>query len=151
MDIVKWNPFREMEDIMNRYQRLMRHTLPQLGFESETDLEKADWHPRVDIIETEKAYIVKAELPEVEKKDIDISVNQGLLTIRGERKREKEEKSKRFHRIERSYGNFSRSFRFPNEIEEDKIEADFKDGVLQITLPKSAKAAKQKQISINIK
>jgi len=100
--------------------------------------------------ETEKAFIVKVELPEVEKKDIDISVNQGLLTIRGERKREKEEKSKRFHRIERSFGSFSRSFRFPNDIEEDKIEANFKDGVLQITLPKSAKA-KQKQISINIK
>jgi len=150
MDIVKWNPFQEMEDIMNRYQRLMRHTLPQLDLEPETDLAKADWHPRADIAETEKAFIVKVELPEVEKKDIDISVNQGLLTIRGERKREKEEKSKRFHRIERSFGSFSRSFRFPNDIEEDKIEANFKDGVLQITLPKSAKA-KQKQISINIK
>lgn len=150
MELVKWNPMQEMEDIMNRYQKLMGRTFSPLDFEPELDLAKADWAPRVDIAETEKAYTLKAELPAVEKKDISISINQGLLTIKGERKQEKEEKGKRFHRMERIYGSFSRSFRFPDDIEEEKIEADFKDGILQVTLPKSEKA-KRKFKSIDIK
>jgi len=150
MDLVKWNPMREMEDIMNRYQKLMGHSFSPLGFEPELDLTKADWQPRVDIAETDKAYTVKAELPAVEKKDVSISIDSGLLTIKGERKQEKEEKGKRFHRTERVYGSFIRSFRFPDDIDEEKIEADFKDGILRISLPKSEKA-KQKIKSISVK
>ena len=109
-----------------------------------------DWAPRVDIAETETEFVIKAEIPEVKKEDVKISVEDGALKISGERKQEKEEKDKKFHRVERFYGSFMRSFILPDNIDESKIEATFKDGVLNVALPKTEKA-KPKALEVKVK
>jgi HSP20 family protein len=106
-----------------------------------TDL-TMEWAPRLDLAETPTAIEVKAELPGLEKKDIDISLESGHLIIKGEKHQEKEEKDKRFHRIERTYGSFYRLVRLPAEVQPDKIEAIYEDGVLKVTLPKTEEAKK---------
>jgi HSP20 family protein len=109
----------------------------------------ADWTPSVDISETEGEYQIKAEIPDVKKEDVKITLEDGVLTIQGERKHEKEEKGKKFHRIERSYGSFARTFALPDVIEVDQVKAEFKDGVLSLHLPKSEKA-KPKAIEVKV-
>jgi HSP20 family protein len=128
--------FREMEEMTDRFNRYFG----PLGrpYEKEA-LKVAEWAPVVDIEETGAEYLVKAELPEVEKKDVKVTVENGMLTIQGERKQEKEENGKKFHRIERSYGTFLRTFTVPEEVDAMKVAADFKDGVLRVHLPKSEK------------
>ena len=106
--------------------------------------------PRVDIAETDKEFSIKAEIPEVKKEDVKVTVDNGVLTIRGERKQEKEEKDKKFHRVERFYGSFMRSFTLPDNVDESKIEASFKDGMLNLTIPKT-EATKPKAIDVKIK
>lgn len=109
----------------------------------------AAWSPAVDIAEDEQAITIKADLPEVDKKDIHVGVENGMLTIRGERKREKEEKKKNYHRVERSFGSYERSFSLPEAVEKDKIIAECKNGVLTVTLPKRPEAkAKAAQIEV---
>ena len=98
-----------------------------------------DWTPVVDIQETDVEYLVKVELPEVKKEDVKVTVENGVLTLQGERKQEKEEKGKKFHRIERSYGSFLRTFTVPLDTDETKVAADFKDGILKVHLPKTEK------------
>lgn len=98
------------------------------------------WSPKVNLAETEKEHQVTAVLPGVEEKDVEVTIDQGLLTIKGEKKEEKEEKNKNYHRVERLYGSFQRSFTLPKEIEEEKVEANFKNGVLSVKLPKSWEA-----------
>ena len=98
--------------------------------------EDGGWLPSVDVSETDKEFIVKAELPGMEAKDIDVSLQRDVLTIRGERKNEHEEKEENFHRVVRSYGSFCRAFRLPREVDGEKVDADYKDGVLKIRLPK---------------
>ncbi len=127
--------FREMEEMSDRLNRLFAYPRP---YEKEA-LKLAEWSPVVDIQETETEYLVKAELPEVLKENVKVTVENGVLTIQGERKQEKEEKGKKFHRIERSYGTFLRTFTVPEEVEATKVAADFKDGVLRIRLPKTEK------------
>jgi HSP20 family protein len=119
---------------------------PRLGRE---DFTVAEWSPKVDIVETDKEYTIKAELPEVNKEDVKISVENGELCISGERKQEKEEKGKKFHRIERVYGSFMRSFTLPGNADEANIKASFKDGMLNLTLPKTAQA-KPRVTEVNI-
>ena len=109
----------------------------------------ADWTPSVDISETDGEYLIKAEIPDVKKEDVKVTVEDGVLTIQGERKHEKEEKGTKFHRIERSYGTFVRTFSLPDVIDEEKVKADFKDGVLNLHLPKSEKA-KPKAIEVKV-
>ncbi len=109
----------------------------------------AEWAPVVDIQETETEYLVKADLPEVEKKDVQVTVQEGVLTIQGERKQEKEEKGRKFHRVERSYGTFLRTFTVPEDAEETKVTADFKDGVLRVHLPKTEKP-RSKAIEVKV-
>jgi HSP20 family protein len=99
-----------------------------------------EWQPTVDVTEDKDAVTVKAELPGVEQKDIAVSLQDGVLTIKGEKQAEKEEKDKRFHRVERSYGAFVRSIRLPAAVDAGKVTASFKDGVVTITLPKSPEA-----------
>ena len=106
--------------------------------------QNTQWVPNIDIAENEKEFLVRAEVPGIDKKDIDITLSEGLLTIRGEKKCENEEESENFHRIESHYGSFTRSFRMPSEVENTKIEANYKDGVLNITLPKAEAAAPKK-------
>ena len=109
----------------------------------------ADWAPLVDIAEDEKEYVIKAELPEVTKDDVKVSLQEGVLTITGERKFEKEEKGKKYHRVERAYGSFARSFSLPEDADATKVQAEFKDGVLKVHLPKSEKA-KPKSVEVKV-
>jgi HSP20 family protein len=146
MAIVKWDPFREIEDMFARYNR-------SIGWprrESQEVMASGDWSPRVDIAETDNEFIIKAEVPEIKKEDVKVTVDNGVLTIRGERKQEKEEKNKKFHRIERYYGGFSRTFTLPNNVDETKIEASFKDGMLNLQIPK-VEEAKPKAIEVKVK
>jgi HSP20 family protein len=109
--------------------------------------EETTFTPAFDVSETEKELIIKAEVPGIDKKDININLSDGLLTIKGEKKHEKEEESENYHRVERRYGTFSRTVRLPFEVEVDKVDATYKDGVLKITVPKS-EAAKPRKIEI---
>ena len=145
--LAKWNPFRELEEIQNRLGSLFPRTAVRgLGQEAMT---VSEWTPLVDITEDEKEYLIKAELPEVNKEDVKVTVENGTLTVTGERKFEKEEKGKKYHRIERAYGSFVRSFTLPESAAGDKVSADFKDGVLKVHLPKSAEA-KPKSIDVKV-
>ncbi len=148
MNLVKWNPFRELEDVSNRLNSLFGK-LPARGESGADMLAVADWMPTVDISETDAGYLIKAEIPEVKKEDVKVNIQDGMLTISGERHQEKEEKSQKFHRIERAYGSFSRSFRMPDDADENTVNAEFKDGMLNVTLPKSKKA-ETKSVSVSI-
>lgn len=148
MNLVKWDPFRELEDVSKRLNRIFGQ--PPARTESDNEmLAVADWAPSVDISETDSAYLVKAEIPGVKKEDVKVTIQGGMLTIQGERKQEKEEKNKKFHRVERCYGSFMRSFRVPDDADEAKVKAEFKDGMLNVTLSKSKKAA-AKAINVSV-
>jgi HSP20 family protein len=147
MNIVKWHPFRELEDLQTRLNRVFGE-VPFRRIEEEVPF-FAKWTPAVDIQETEKEYLIKAELPEVKKENVKVEVLDGMLTIEGERTQEKEEKGKKFHKIEREYGKFMRQFTLPPEVATDKMEAEFKDGVLNVHLPKTA-VAKPKAIEVKV-
>jgi HSP20 family protein len=108
-----------------------------------------EWLPSLDVAETKDEIVVKAEVPGMDPKDIDISLSDGLLTIKGEKKQEREEKEEDYHLVERSYGTFTRSIRLPKEVRREKISASYKNGVLKVTLPKSEEA-KQKEIKIKV-
>jgi len=148
MTLVRWDPFRELEDMSDRLNRVFnRSALPRTN-DKET-MVVADWVPSVDVSETEGEYQIKVEIPDVKKEDVKVTLEEGVLTIQGERKHEKEEKGTRYHRVERSYGRFVRSFTLPDLIDEGKVKAEFKDGVLNLQLPKSEKA-KPKAIEVKV-
>lgn len=148
MAITRWDPMRELEDMTNRLNRMFGSSLSTRGTDRET-MTFPDWHPSVDVSETAENYLIQAELPQVKKEDIKVSVDKGVLRISGERKQEKEEKDKRYHRIERSYGSFMRSFSLPEDVDADHIHADIKDGVLSVKLNKVApKAPPARQIQV---
>jgi HSP20 family protein len=151
MSIVSWDPFRELEDMSSRLNRVFGRS--GLARTSEANEQNAltvfDWAPRVDISETPEEFQIKAELPDVKKEDVKVSVDAGVLRIEGERKQEKEEKGKKFHRVERTYGSFLRTFTLPDNVDETKIQADVKDGVLNVRLGKAAKA-KPKAIEVKV-
>lgn len=144
--ITKWNPYRELEEIQNRLSRVFGEVPWRVRDE---DMFSADWAPALDIQETEKEYAVKVDLPEVKKEDIKVELLDGALTIQGERKQEKEEKGKKYHRVERQYGQFVRRFALPGEVDATKIQAQFKDGVLTVTMPKTA-AATPKPVEVKV-
>jgi len=144
----RWDPFKELEEISDRFNRIFGR-LPEHRPAGQEALTVADWMPAVNISEDDKEYLLKAEIPEVDKKDVKVSVEDGVLSIQGERKKEKEEKGKKFHRIESSYGSFFRSFTLPQNIAEHKLTADFKDGTLLVHLPKTEKA-KPKSIEVKV-
>ena len=148
MTLVRWDPFRELEDVSDRLNRMFARPAAPRANGKETMI-VADWTPSVDISETEGEYQIKAEIPDVKKEDVKVTLEDGVLTIQGERKHEKEEKSKKYHRIERSYGSFVRTFSLPDVIDEEKVKAEFKDGVLNLHLPKSEKA-KPKAIEVKV-
>lgn len=134
MALMRWEPFREFEDIQARLNRLFGGSGLRAA---DQNFSFTDWAPAVDIEETEKEYLVKADLPEVKKEDVKVTVDDGVLTVEGERRQEKEEKNRRFHRVERAYGKFVRRFELPTEVDAAKVQADFKEGVLNVHLPKS--------------
>jgi len=144
MQLTRWNPFVELDDIQQRLNRLFLDRTAKTG-----EATFADFMPPVDIEETDIAFVVKADLPDVKKDAIKIHVQEGVLQIEGERTQQKEEQGKRFHKIEREYGRFVRRFALPAEVDPDKVRAEFKDGVLEVTLPK-APAAKPKMIDVKV-
>ena len=135
--------FSEMDDLVKK----MWFGFPFHNLQEDMDIA---WSPRLDVSETENGLEIVADLPGMEKKDIKVSLEDNLLTIQGERKEEKESKDKQYHTIERRSGSFYRALRLPVEVEKDKVEAAFKDGVLTLRLPKS-KEAKKKVAQIEIK
>jgi HSP20 family protein len=145
MDIMKWDPFRELEGIQTRLDRVFG----EAPFRPEAEATFADWAPAVDIQETESEYLVKADLPDVKKEDVKVEFDEGVLTVEGDRKLEKDEKGTKFHKIERTYGKFVRRFALPTEVDATKLSAEFKNGVLSVHLPK-APDTKPKAISVKV-
>lgn len=144
MTLMKWDPWREIEDMFDRYTKAVG--LPRGGQEA---LASPDWTPRVDIAETEEEFLIKADIPGVDKDHVRVSVENGVLAIHGERKTEKEEKGKKFHRVERFAGTFVRRFTVPDNVDPGGIRAVFKDGMLHLHLPKTEKA-RPKAIDIHV-
>ena len=147
-NLTRWDPFREMDDLQKRLNSIFGLS-PARQINGKEEMTVAQWLPLVDITEDDKEYLIKAELPEVRKEDVKVTVENGVLTISGERKLEKEEKDKRYHRIERAYGSFTRSFQVPDDADEAKVGAEFKDGVLVVRLAKSEKA-RPKSIEVKV-
>lgn len=144
-----WNPLTELDDIHNRLTSMFSRTGARRQDGGNENMTVAEWSPLVDITEDDKEYLIKAELPEVKKDAVKVTVENGILNITGERKFEKEEKGKKYHRIERSFGSFVRSFTLPDDADANKVSAECRDGVLLVHLAKS-EAAKPKQIEVKV-
>ena len=138
MAVVRWDAFRDLNILQDRMNRLFDNA--GRGWKSDEPSATTTWSPSVDIFETEGEIVVKAELPGMERKDITLNLENNVLTLKGERRFEKETKEENYHRIERSYGSFLRSFTLPDAADGSKVSADFKDGVLTVHLPKGEKA-----------
>jgi HSP20 family protein len=143
------DPLKELLDLQERMNRLFDQTLARTRGEEE-GIAASTWMPAVDIYETPDRVVMKAELPGLSREDVEINVRDNTLSLRGERRFEKEVKEENYLRIERAYGSFQRSFSLPATIQQEKIKAIFKDGVLEVTLPK-AEEARPKQIKIDVK
>lgn len=148
MAIVNWSPFREFEDLFDRYNRVFNRSL--LAAAEGENAPVVQWRPAANISETDKEYLIKAELPEVQKKDVEVTVHEGVITIRGERRFERTDDSERQHRVESFYGSFARSFSLPQDADESKIYAETKDGVLKVHIPKTAQS-RPKPIEIQVR
>ena len=149
MPIVRWEPFRNLLTLQERMNRLFEESVRGAGRGQEEDWAMGAWAPAVDIYEKGSDVVLKAELPGVEPKDVDIRIENNVLTLSGERKLDTEVQRENYHRVERAYGSFTRAFTLPSTVDTSKVKADFKDGVLRITLPKREEA-KPKQIQIDI-
>lgn len=142
MSIIRWEPFQEMDDLLRRLSPFVgRSALRQ---------QTGEWSPVANISETDKEYLIKAELPEVKKEDVKVTLDSGVITISGERKQQKEQKDENEIRVESFYGSFSRSFSLPENVDASNVRAESKDGVLRIHIPKTAQA-KPKSIAIDVK
>ena len=142
-----WAPFQDLVTIQDRLNNLFEDTM---GYKDDKSLASTTWKPMVDIFEDEQAITIKAELPEIDEKDIQINLDNNMLTIKGERKLEKEEKKESYHRVERYYGSFQRSFELPTTADLDNIAASYDRGVLKIVLPKKENN-KPRKVQIEIK
>ena len=151
MAIVRFEPFRDLVSLQERMNRLFDESFRGAGrpVADEDWALGGTWAPAVDIFEQDGNIVLKAEVPGIDAKDVDIRVENNMLTLRGERKFDNEVKNDSYHRVERSYGSFSRSFTLPSVVDTEKIKADYKDGVLRVTLPKKEEA-KPKQIAISV-
>jgi HSP20 family protein len=147
--LAQWNQYREMEAIHRSLGSLFSRSPVPKPEGQEEPLRVADWTPLVDISEDGKEYLIKAELPDVRKEDVKITMEDGTLTIAGDRKFEKEENGKKYHRVERAYGSFGRSFSLPADASPGKVTADFKDGVLKVHLAKNEKTRPQ-QVEVSV-
>jgi HSP20 family protein len=145
----RWNPWKELEEVEKRLSTIFGRPAMGTNGESKEAISVTEWSPLVDITEDDKEYLVKAEIPEMKKEDIKINVHDDVLTVSGDRKYEKEEKGKKFHRVERAYGSFMRSFALPENADGSKINAEYKDGILKVHLPKSEQA-KKKTVEVKI-
>jgi HSP20 family protein len=153
MTLIRWDPFRELVTLQDRMNRLFQDTWANPGSASlrgsEESLTSGAFIPPVDVYEDDHAIVLKMEVPGIDQKDIDIRLENSVLSVHGERKFEKEEKEENFQRIERRYGSFTRSFTLPNTVDMENVQADYENGVLKVKLTKRAEA-KPKQIKVNI-
>jgi HSP20 family protein len=146
MNLVRFDPFRELEDLSSRLNTYFSGP----GRERAAEVDGfSNWAPAIDVQETDAEFLIKADLPEVPKADVKVGLENGILTIEGERKQEKEEKNKKFHRVERTYGKFVRRLGVPSEVDEQKVAAEFKEGVLTVHLPKTPQA-KPRSIDVSV-
>jgi HSP20 family protein len=143
----RFDPFRDLIDLQQRVNRLFEESFPRGEREG---LTKSDWAPAVDVYEDAEAIRIEAELPGLTKENVSVRLENNVLTVEGERKLAREDKRDNYHRIERAYGSFVRSFTIPSNVNPEKVDAEFKDGVLRITLPKREEA-KPKQIDVKVK
>jgi HSP20 family protein len=144
MSLIRWEPFREMDEFFRRYSSALGRSNLRTFNEGERE-----WAPAANISETDKEYLIKAELPEVKKEDVKITLENGIITISGERKQQKEEKEENEIRVESFYGTFTRSFSLPENIDPNGVRAESKDGVLKVRIPKK-EAAKPKAITVQV-
>jgi len=147
MGIVRYNPIRELHTMQEQMNRLLDLAWSKEGSE---DLREGVWQPPVDIYEDGEAVVIKAELPDIDQKDIDVKIENNTLILRGERKHDATVKKENYHRIERYYGTFQRTFALPATIEQEKVRASCDRGVLTIRLPKKDET-KPKQINVEVK
>jgi HSP20 family protein len=144
MKLAHWNPLRELEGISERLNRFLSRSEAQPTEAQQSDgkelMTVPDWYPPVDVLETDAEYYLKVELPEVNKRDVRVTVDNGMLLLQGERKEEPMGTGWRIHRLERPYGQFLRSFTLPDSVEMARVKAEFKDGMLYVRLPKSAQS-----------
>jgi len=145
--IARWDPFREFSTLQDRMNRLFRESYGPEG--RDESLTTSQFAPPVDVYEDEHNVVLKVEVPGIDEKDIDVRVENNVLTVHGERKVEKEEKEENFRRVERQYGSFTRTFTLPSTVDAEKIQADYDKGILKIVLPKKAEA-KPKSIKVNV-
>ncbi len=145
MSIIRWDPFRDLLTLRDKMNRLFEETFSLRG--EEKDLISGTWTPAVDIYETENAVVLTAELPGMEEKDIQLKIEDNNLVLKGERKFEKETKEENYYRVERAYGSFYRSFTIPTAVDQEKITAEYNNGVLKVTMPKKEEI-KPKEIKI---
>jgi HSP20 family protein len=149
--LITWNPLREMDEAQNRFNPFFLAGFPnRMGSGEIHSLTVADWSPEVDISEDDRGYLLKADLPEMKKDDVRVTVEDGILCVSGERKTEKEDQKRKFHRTERSFGNFRRSFTLPEHADSTKVTAEFCDGVLKVHLP-TTPIARSKAIDVKVK
>jgi HSP20 family protein len=151
--LITWNQFRELDEAQNRFNQFLGGFPNRMGNRMGNDeahsLTVADWSPEVDISEDDQGYFLKADLPEIKKDDVRVTVEDGILCVSGERKTQKEDQKRKFHRIERSYGNFRRSFTLPEDADSKKVTAEFHDGVLKVHLP-TTPIARSKAIEVKV-
>jgi HSP20 family protein len=145
--ITRWEPFREFATLQDRMNRLFRESYGPEG--REESLTTTSFAPPVDVYEDEHNVTLKIEVPGIDEKDIDVRIENNVLTVHGERKFEKEEKEENYRRVESQYGSFTRTFTLPTTVDAEKVQADYDKGVLKVTLPKKAEA-KPKQIKVNV-
>ena len=149
--VITRSPLREMDEAENRLHGFFLGGFPnRMGSGEIHSLAVADWSPEVDISEDDHGYVLKADLPEMKKDDVRVTVEDGILSVSGERKIEKEDQKKKFHRIERCFGTFRRSFKLPEDADSTKVTADFHDGVLKVHLP-TTPIARSKAIEVKVK
>ena len=149
--VITWNPLREIDEAQNHLQRFFLDGFPnRMGSGEIHSLAVEDWSPEVDISEDDRGYLLKADLPEMKKDDVRVTVEDGILCVSGERKSVKEDQKRKFHRIERSFGNFRRSFTLPEDADSTKVTAEFHGGVLKVHLP-TTPIARSKAIEVQVK
>lgn len=148
MSIIRWEPFSGTDDLFSRMMPAFLGRMPRLALPGDGET-KFEWSPSADISETEKEFIIRAELPAVKKEDVKVTVDQGMITIEGERMQQKEDKNEKYHRVESFQGSFSRSFSLPENVNAEAIHCESKDGVLTVHIPKVQPAApKVRQIKV---
>lgn len=147
MAMIHWDPFASLDETLNRMLPSVVSRWPRIALEG--GAAKFEWRPSADISETDKEYLIRAELPAVKKEDVKVTVDNGVITIQGERRQEKEAKEEKLHRVESFYGSFTRSFALPDNVDVNAIRCDSKDGVLTVHVPK-AQLEKQKVKQIKV-